>query len=287
MSASFPTPPRSTSRDISDGPPLSDAARLYLARSRSHTSQHRDVPEAKRSRAAVASSSSSSSMQQQRPPLSRSASTSRRCAPVRSASAHDWVAAADLPLTPAQQSCPYPEADASRLGTAFTAASQRQRQGYVAPPEPSFAAHGEHYATPESSPEGADELSRGAPHGEGLARAQMLSGRSAFVKRDDLTAKAVARAASMSSSAGSASSLARQQQQQPGGDKDRFVSGLVGEPLSPVCRRFERARFAVTVLPRRSLAPPRTFQARPSSPSSPSGAPRRRLLPRPRPRRLR
>ncbi|GAA5897272.1 hypothetical protein JCM8208_003776 [Rhodotorula glutinis] len=244
MPPSLPTPPHPSSRDASVGPPLSDAARLYLARSRSYTSQQRDVPDAKRSRPAAAAVPLSSASRQQRPPLSHSASSSRR-----TASVNDWMAdsgVADLPLTPAQQSCPYPEGDGSRLG----ARAARAAAWSAAPPEPSFGAHGgERYATPESSPEGADELARGAPLEPvaGPSRAATLPGRSAFVKRDDLTAKALARAASLSVSSSSSGAVAAaastglerhhrresaaaagQRQQQPVGEKDRFVTGLVG-----------------------------------------------------------
>ncbi|GAA5840270.1 hypothetical protein JCM9279_002331 [Rhodotorula babjevae] len=232
------TPPHLSSRDTSDGPPLSDAARLYLARSRSYTSQQRDVPDAKRSRPAGAAASSTS--RQQRPPMLRSASSVRRT----TASVNDWIAdsgIADLPLTPAQQSCPYPEGDAAHLGSRAIGSAAWS----AAPPEPSFGAHGgERYATPESSPEGADELARGAslPPVAGPSRAATLPGRSAFVKRDDLTAKALARAASLSSSSSTGaaaatagfdrhrgdSAAASTQRPQPAGEKDRFVSGLVG-----------------------------------------------------------
>ena len=286
MPPSPPTPPHPSSRDTSDGPPLSDAARLYLARSRSYTSQQRDVPDAKRSRPAGAAASSTS--RQQRPPMSRSASSARRT----TASVNDWVAdsgIADLPLTPAQQSCPYPEADTARLGSR----GARSAAWSAAPPEPSFGAHGgERYATPESSPEGADELSRAAPLPPvvGPSRAATLPGRSAFVKRDDLTAKALARAASLSSSSSSGAAAATassglerhrreaaaasvQRQQQPAGEKDRFVTGLVGELAS---------LSSAPALPTEpdgslTLSPP-TPQAHPSSPSSRSGV-------RPRPRR--
>ncbi|GAA5937524.1 hypothetical protein JCM3775_001256 [Rhodotorula graminis] len=243
MPPSLPTPPRPSSRNACDGPPLSDAARLYLARSRSYTSQQRDVPDAKRSRPAAAAAAAipSSTSRLQRPPPSRSASSSRR-----TASVNDWIVdsgVADLPLTPAQQSCPYPVGDSGRLGSR----AARTAAWSAAPPEPSFGAHGgERYATPESSPEGADELARSAPLPPvaGPLRVETLPGRSAFVKRDDLTAKALARAASLSSSSSSsvaaaastgferpcreAATASGQRQQQPAGEKDRFVTSLVG-----------------------------------------------------------
>ncbi|BGP40289.1 PHO85 cyclin-5 [Rhodotorula kratochvilovae] len=213
------TPPYSSPE--TDAPPLSDAAhRLYLARSRSHTSQQRGLPEAKRTRGVSPS---------QRPPLARSSSTSRRTAAV-SSSVHDWVSGggAALPPTPAQQACPYPDADDAHLA-AFT-----ERAAWAAPSAPMLGAHGEHYSTPESSPEGVDELHRAAAGPSRAATLPSLAGRSSFVKRDDLTAKAVARAASLSSVGG----LGRRHTdstlpsvtapQQHGNDKDRFVSGLVG-----------------------------------------------------------
>ncbi|GAA5826674.1 hypothetical protein JCM3770_003229 [Rhodotorula araucariae] len=219
MTSLLTTPPYSS--PDADAPLLSDAAhRLHLARSRSHTSQQRGLPDAKRSRGVAPALL-------QRPPHTQSSSTSRRSAAVRS-SVHDWMSGgAALPPTPAQQVCPYPDADAANL------AAFAERAAWAAPSAPMLGTHGEHYTTPESSPEGATELSRAA----GPSRAATLPslvGRSSFVKRDDLTAKAVARAASLSAVGGLErrhtdsclpSAPAAQQQ---GNDKDRFVSGLVG-----------------------------------------------------------
>ncbi|GJN90664.1 hypothetical protein Rhopal_003676-T1 [Rhodotorula paludigena] len=141
-------------------------------------------------------------------------------------SVHDWMGA-HLPPTPAMQPCTWDHASTAP------------------PPAPALDAPDAHCPTPVLTPDEDEVLPSLATATNsataGLARAATvpsLSGRSSFVKRDDLTAKAVARAASLASGSQPHQPLERRytesslsapaQLQQPGNDKDRFVNGLVG-----------------------------------------------------------
>lgn len=212
----------SASRTSSNVSSANEAATfLSSSRVRTGASDFRVLPEAKRPRS--------------------SASHSRPALPVRcfpamtgprpvatSSSAQDWVNAV-LPPTPALQTCTYDPNSAQTR--AVPNVSYRKHEAPLAPTLDSRFAH---CPTPELTPP--EDAMAVDPAAASYSR-PAASSSTTFIKRDDLTAKAIARAASMSMpaqptlphkqfSTGSESSSTASGQPS---EKDRLVSSLVGE----------------------------------------------------------
>ncbi|GAA5983471.1 hypothetical protein JCM10908_000299 [Rhodotorula pacifica] len=266
-----PLPAASTSSSSSYLPPTSstEAVAAYLSASRIRTgpADTRPLPEAKRPR---------SSMTHRRPSLTRCSpvaaatashtrsSTHAMSRPVAvSSSAQDWVNAT-LPPTPALQTCTYVPGQASSgtwLADAPAAGVQEQP-----PAAPILDSRYAHCPTPELTPP--EEAVSTAVS----ATTAIVNGSSTFIKRDDLTAKAIARAASMTIPA--QPSLAAKQYSVGSGEssgsahagceKDLFVNGLVGASVlaiesiwgsvvSPNCDIAVRAGSGDSVIPLQSF----------------------------------
>lgn len=144
-----------------------------------------------------------------------------------STSAQDWVNAA-LPPTPALQTCTFDHARSSSAAAAAATWNGPTAQE-EAPPAPVLDSRLAHCPTPELTPP--EEEARGLS-----ASASSSSNAKTFIRRDDLTAKAIARAASINMPAqppaSSSSSSGTGTSSQSTCDKDRFVNGLVGKDRS-------------------------------------------------------
>lgn len=184
----------------------------------------RPLPEAKRPRSSIAHRRPSLTRRSPAPPSAVHAHTMLRPAAV-STSAQDWVNAA-LPPTPALQTCTYDHAQTSSAATA-TGTWNGPTAQEEAPPAPELDSRHAHCPTPELTPP--EEEARG------LSAPPSSSNAKTFIRRDDLTAKAIARAASINMPAqppAASSSSGTGPSSQSACEKDRFVNGLVGKDCS-------------------------------------------------------
>lgn len=249
---------------------LSSSSTSSLAsRIRTGPADSRILPEAKRPR----SSASLRHPSVLRPTLAPMSTT--RPAAV-SSSAQDWVSAA-LPPTPALQACTYDHANAQTVSgaSAWPATSAHGN----APATPVLDTRYAHCPTPELTPPDDSMVVADGAAGSHAAVAAPSATSATFIKRDDLTAKAIARAASMNVPAQPTlptrqySSAEESSTASLPSEKDRLVTGLVGKSSLRGHALLDWLAAAV-VHPAHDLALPpfSRFQALPSSRSSPFGA---------------